>query len=98
MILDSLMRPEPRIYKKDPNGIVENVSMDSQLLNLIRNRLVPKDLKQISQDFINKCIFILKVKYQDIIDNFFDKHDFNPKLLKTYDPLNPDLNAHPSIL
>lgn len=98
MILDSLMRPEPRIYKKDPNRIVENVSIDSQLLNLIRNRLVPKDLKQISKDFIKKYILISNNKYKEIIDIFFDTHDFNPKLLKTYDTLNPDINAHPSIL
>jgi hypothetical protein len=98
MILDSLMRPEPRIYKKDPNRIVENVSIDSQLLNLIRNRLVPKDLKQISKDFIKKYILISNNKYKEIIDLFFYKHDFNPKLLKTYDTLNPNLNAHPSIL
>jgi predicted nucleotidyltransferase component of viral defense system len=98
VILDSLMRPEPRIYKKNPNKIVDNVSIDNQLLNLIRNREVPKDLKPKSQDFIRKYISISKEKYQDIIDNFFDKHEFNPKSLKTYERLNPDISSHPSIL
>ena len=98
VIIDSLMRPEPRIYKKDPKTIVDNVSIDNQLLNLIRNREILKDLKSKSQDFVRKYISISKEKYQDIIDTFFNKHEFNPKLLKTYDILNSDINSHPSIL
>ncbi len=98
VIIDSLMRPEPRIYKQNPKTILENASIDNQFLNLIRNRKVPKDLKQKSQDFINKYISISKEKYQEIIDTFFDKHNFNPKLLQRYDILNSDINSHPSIL
>ena len=98
VIIDSLMRPEPRIYKQNPRTIVENVSIDNQLLNLIKNREVPRDLKLRSQDFINKYISISKEKYQEIIDTFFDKHEFNPKLLKRDDALNSDISLHPSIL
>lgn len=98
IILDSLMRPEPRIYKKNPNTILDNLSIDNQLLNLIRNRNVPKDLKPRSQEFVRKYISISKNKYQDIIDTFFDKHEFNPKLLKTFETLNPDICSHPNIL
>jgi predicted nucleotidyltransferase component of viral defense system len=98
IILDSLMRPEPRLYKKDTKRIVDAVSIDNQLLNLIRNRDVPKDLKPKSQEFIIKYVSIAKEKYQDIIDTFFDEHVFNPKLLKTYHDLNPDISSHPSIL
>jgi hypothetical protein len=92
------MRPEPRIYKQNPKTIVENVSIDSQLLNLIRNREVPRELKPRSQDFINKYLSISKEKYREIIDTFFDKHEFNPKLLKRDDILNSDVSVHPSIL
>jgi len=98
IILDSLMRPEPRLYKKYPKKIVENVSIDSQLLNLIRNKEVPRDLKSKSLEFIGKYVSIAQEKYQDILDTFFDKHEFNPKLLKTYNRLNPDIKAHPNIL
>ncbi|MBN2065455.1 MAG: nucleotidyl transferase AbiEii/AbiGii toxin family protein [Candidatus Thermoplasmatota archaeon] len=98
VIIDSLMHPEPRIYKQNPKTIVDNVSIDNQLLNLIRNREIPKDLKTKSQDFIRKYISISKEKYQDVIDTFFNKHEFNPKLLKNYNILNPDINSHPSIL
>jgi len=98
IILDSLMRPEPRIYKKNPNKILDNLSIDNQLLNLIRNRKIPKDLKPRSQDFVRKYISISKSKYQDIIDTFFDKHAFNPRLLKTFETLNPDICSHPNIL
>jgi len=98
VIIDSLMRPEPRIYKQNPKKIGENVSIDSQLLNLIRNRKIPKDLKPKSRDFINKYISISKEKYHEIIDTFFDKHEFNPKLLKKDDILNSDISLHPSIL
>ena len=98
IIIDSLMRPEPRIYKQNPKIIVDNVSIDNQLLNLIRSREVPKDLKSKSKDFIGKYISITKEKYQEIIDTFFDKHTFNPKLLKNHYMLNSDINSHPSIL
>jgi len=98
VILDSLMRPEPRLYKKDPKKIMENVSVDNQLLNLIRNKEIPKDLKPKSQAFVRTYISIAHEKYQDIIDTFFDKHEFNPTLLKTYRSLNPDVHAHPNIL
>jgi len=98
IIIDSLMRPEPRIYKQNLKNIVENVSIDTQLLNLIRDGEVPRDLKQKSQDFINKYISISKEKYQEIVDAFFDKHRFNPKLFKNCDILNSDISSHPSIL
>lgn len=35
MIIDSLMRPEPRIYNRNPEGIVKNVSIDNQLFQYI---------------------------------------------------------------
>ena len=98
IILDSLMRPEPRLYKKDLKKIVENISINNKLLNLLRNGEVPKDLKLKSQDFINKYIIVVKEKYLDIIDTFFDKQVFNPKLFKTFDSLNPDISSHPGIL
>lgn len=98
IILDSLMRPEPRLYKKDLKKILENISINNKLLNLLRNGEVPKDLKLKSQDFINEYIIVVKEKYLDIIDTFFDKQIFNPKLLKTFDSLNPDISSHPGIL
>ena len=98
LVIDSLMRPEPRIYKRNPKTILDNVLIDNQLLNLIRSGEIPKDLKQKSQDFVNKYISISKEKYQEIIDTFFDKHEFNPKLLKNYAILNSDIKSHPSIL
>jgi len=67
-------------------------------LNLIRNREVPKDLKPKSQNFINEYISISKEKYQEIIDAFFDKHEFDPELLKNYITLNQSINSHPGIL
>lgn len=98
VIVDSLMRPEPRIYKQNPNTIVDNVSVDDQLLNLIRNREIPKDLKPESQSFINKYITISKEKYAKIIDSFFDNYEFNIKSLNSDDILNLDISSHPSIL
>ncbi|MBU0497512.1 MAG: hypothetical protein KKC68_02745 [Candidatus Thermoplasmatota archaeon] len=92
------MRREPRIYKKNPRAVVENISIDTQLLTLIRNREIPKDLKTKSLNFIDKYIFISKVTYPEIIDTFFDKYEFNPSLLERDDVLNSDIGVHPSIL
>lgn len=98
VIIDSLMRSEPRLYKQNPKTVIENISVDNELLNLLRNRKIPEDLKEKSYDFISKYISISKEKYQDIIDTFFNKHEFDPKLLKNYNTLNTDINLHPSIL
>lgn len=98
IIIDSLMRPEPRIYAKNSKTVVENVSVDNQLINLIRNRKIPEDLKTKSQRFIDKYISISKEKYSEIIDKFYDKHEFDFKLLKKDSILNSDINSHPNIL
>jgi len=98
IIIDSLMRSEPRIYKQNPKTILNNVSIDNELLNLIRNRKVPKDLKSKCQEFINRYISISKEKYQKMIDTFFDKYEFKPKILKNYEILNSNISSHPSIL
>lgn len=98
MIIDSLMRPEPRIYQHDPQEIVNSVTVDNRLLNLIQSREVPKDLKTQAYDFIKKYISISKQKYHKIIDTFFDEHEFNPRLLKNYDILHSAIASHPSIL
>ncbi len=96
--IDSLMRPEPRIYKHSLKTILDNISIDNELLNLIRNREVPEDLKTKSHDFISKYISISKEKYQEVIDAFFDNYEFNPELFKNYKILNSEISSHPSIL
>lgn len=98
MIIDSLMRPEPRIYNRNPEGIVKNVSIDNQLLNLVRNRKIPEDLKTKSQRFINTLISTSKEKYTEIIDKFYDNHEFDPTLFKKDDDINSNISSHPSII
>lgn len=98
MIIDSLMRPEPRIYNRNPEGIVKNVSIDNQLLNLVRNRKIPEDLKTKSQRFINTLISTSKEKYTEIIDKFYDNHEFDPTLFKKEDDINSNISSHPSII
>jgi predicted nucleotidyltransferase component of viral defense system len=98
MIIDSLMRPEPRIYNRNPEGIVKNVSIDNQLLNLVRNRKIPEDLKTKSQRFINTLISTSQEKYTEIIDKFYDNHEFNPTLFKKDDDINSNISSHPSII
>ena len=98
MIIDSLMRPEPRIYNRNPEGIVKNVSIDNQLLNLVRNRKIPEDLKTKSQHFINTLISTSKEKYTEIIDKFYDNHEFDPTLFKKDDDINSNISSHPSII
>ncbi|TXT53189.1 MAG: hypothetical protein BAJALOKI1v1_2630001 [Promethearchaeota archaeon] len=98
MIIDSLMRPEPRIYNRNPEGIVKNVSIDNQLLNLVRNRKIPEDLKTKSQRFINTLISTSKEKYAEIIDTFYDHHEFDPTLFKKDDDINSNISSHPSII
>jgi len=98
MVIDSLMRKEPRLYRRNPDNIIKNVIIDDQLKNLIRNRHVPTDIKEKTQIFITKHLDNSKEKYKTLIDTFFDNHRFEPTLIKHHHLLNPHINEHPSIL
>jgi predicted nucleotidyltransferase component of viral defense system len=98
MVIDSLMRKEPRLYNRNPGNIIKNVMIDDQLKNLIRNRLVPADIKEKTQIFLTKHLDNSKKKYKTIIDTFFDNHQFEPTLVKHHNLLNTHIIDHPSIL
>ena len=98
MVIDSLMRKEPRLYNRNPDTIIKNVMIDDQLKNLIRNRHVPADIKEKTQIFLAKHLDNSKKKYKTIIDTFFDDHRFEPTLVKHYNLLNIHITEHPSIL
>ena len=98
IVIDSLMRKEPRLYNHNPDNIIKNVMIDDQLKNLIRNKYVPADIKEKTQVFITKRLNNSKVKYKTLIDTFFDNHRFEPTLLEHRDLLNQHITKHPSIL
>jgi predicted nucleotidyltransferase component of viral defense system len=98
VVIDSLMRKEPRLYNRNPGNIIKNVMIDDQLKNLIRNRLVPADIKEKTQIFLTEHLDNSKKKYKTIIDTFFDDHQFEPTLVKHYNLLNTHIIDHPSIL
>jgi len=98
MVIDSLMRKEPRLYLRNPDTIIKNVMIDDQLKNLIRNRPVPTEIKEKTQIFLTKHLDNSKKKYKTIIDTFFDDHQFEPTRMKHYNLLNTHIIEHPSIL
>ncbi|MCX6665681.1 MAG: nucleotidyl transferase AbiEii/AbiGii toxin family protein [Euryarchaeota archaeon] len=98
MVIDSLMRKEPRLYHRNPDNIIKNVMIDDQLKNLIQNKYVPADIKEKTQVFITKHLNNSKDKYKTFIDTFFDHHRFEPNLLEHHDILNQHITDHPSIL
>jgi len=98
MVVDSLMRPEPRLYNYDADQVVDHVNTDDQLKNLLHNRKVPGDIKDKTRDFIKKNLSKSKERYIEIIDTFFDKQSFEPELLDNYQVLNSRIKKHPSIL
>lgn len=97
-IIDSLTRPEPRLYKHDPAKVIESVNIDDQLKNLVRNRCVPDELKEKSITFINGVLKNVKEKYSKNIDEFFDNLEFNSKKFDFYKHLNTKIHEHPGIL
>ena len=98
MVVDSFMREEPRLYKRNASQVISNVKIDDQLKNLLRNRQVPVDLKETTRIFVGNILSKSKKEYKEIIDTFFDKHRFEPTLLEDYITLNPHIDKHPSIL
>ena len=98
VVLDSLMRPEPKIFDRNPKSIFEDVSIDNRLINLIRDGKIPKDLKTRSKYFIDKYISISKEKYSEIINKFFDEHWLDYSLLKKSNILHLDICSHPGLL
>lgn len=97
MVLDSLMRPKPKLYQQKPKTIIENITLDNYLLPLLHNRQIPKDLKEKTTAFIQKNLKQVHNEYKEIIDLFFDKANFDPTLFKSHDQLNPNISSHPSI-
>jgi len=98
LVIDSLMRKEPRLYHRNSDNIIKDVMIDDQLKNLIRNRDVPKDIKEKTQVFITKHLNKSKDTYKTVIDTFFDHHQFEPTLLKHHNLLNQHITKHPSIV
>ncbi|MGM0510713.1 MAG: nucleotidyl transferase AbiEii/AbiGii toxin family protein [Thermoplasmatota archaeon] len=98
LIIDSMMRPEPRIYEQKIDNILDHVSIDEQLLNLLRTRNIPNDLRSYSHTFIEKYVSLTEERYQGLIDAFFDEYRFEPELFDNHDELNPSLDEHPSIM
>ncbi len=98
LLIDSFMRPEPRIYKQDIEKMMDHVSIDEEISKLVRGRKIPKDIKKKSKEFIKKYISLSEERYKDMIDIFFDEHRFKPQLFKNHDELNPSIESHPSIL
>jgi len=98
IVIDSLMRREPRLYQFNVKKLIDNVTVDNQLKNLIHNRKVPADLKQKAELFLEKYIAKVKEQYKDIIDVFFEKYQFKPEILEEYNILNNRIKEHPSIL
>jgi len=98
LVIDSLMRPEPRIYKQDIEKMLDHVSVDEDISRLVMNRDIPEDLKDRCRSFIMKYISLSKERYKELIDTFYDEHEFKPELLASKKKLNPDIASHPAIL
>lgn len=98
MLIDSLMRPEPRLYNHNIDQIIEHINIDDQLRNLLRDRKVPDDLKDKTREFVYTTLSTSKKKYKEIIDIFFEKYSFKPELLDNQHILNSRIKRHPSIL
>lgn len=98
LVIDSLMRPEPRIYRQDVEKMMDAVSLDENVSRLIRKKKIPKDLETISLSFVLRYVSLSKEQYRSMIDTFFDEHKFKPELLNGYSKLHPSIGSHPSIL
>lgn len=98
LVMDSLMRPEPRIYRQDTEKMMDSVSLDEGVSRLIRKKKIPKDLETRTLSFVRKYVSLSKERYISMIDIFFDEHEFKPELFKNYDKLHPSIESHPSIL
>ncbi len=98
LVIDSLMRPEPRIYRQDVEKMIDTVSLDEDVSRLIRKKKIPKDLETRSLSFVRRYVPLSKERYKSMIDTFFDEHEFKPESLKGYNKLHPSIGSHPSIL
>lgn len=98
VVIDSLMRPEPRIYEQDIEKMLDDVSIGENISRLLINRDIPEDLKERCRSFIQKYISLSKDKYKELIDTFYDEHEFKPELFASQNKLNKDISSHPAIL
>lgn len=98
IILDSLMREEPRLYERRASDAIQNVEIDERLKNLLRNGKVPKNMREKTKPFVNTYLDKVKKFHRDFIDEFFDKHIFDRNLFEYGHLLNDKIESHPLIL
>lgn len=100
-IMDSLTRPEPknpRLSTVDVATILDSISIDDQLKNLLRNRKPPSDLKSQVRQFSEGILRDLTEEEIEVIDGFHDNGRMKFHRLPGSDLLNSEINSHPSLL
>jgi len=98
IVVDSLMRPKPKLYERAVDKMIDTVSVEEELLNLLIDKDLPEDLRERTHSFVSDYISRSKERYKELIDIFFEKLEFRPHLFDNSDKLNPSLKSHPNIL
>lgn len=98
-VVDSLMRRPPRLYEIDMEDLVNSISIDTALRNLITDSYkydfekIRKDVKKFSQDVISQ----LTIGERKVIDRYYDARVFDPELMDPKGELNREIQSHPMI-
>ncbi|MFW6305732.1 MAG: nucleotidyl transferase AbiEii/AbiGii toxin family protein [Candidatus Saliniplasma sp.] len=100
-VIDSLMRGEPKLYEIDVDDIIQNISIDSSLKNLLRikktSTLDIKNMIEKSKEFSKSIMSSLDEEEFDVIDRFYEHKKFEPERMDKEVILNPKITEHPSI-
>ena len=99
-VIDSLMRVQPRLYEIDVEKLVESISIDTALRNLLLKDISKYDFKLVRQDvkeFSQETIHQLTAGEMSVIDGFYDEKKFVPDYMDTEMILNRRITDHPLI-
>ncbi|MFO7991762.1 MAG: nucleotidyl transferase AbiEii/AbiGii toxin family protein [Thermoplasmata archaeon] len=101
-VIDSLMRGEPKLHEIDLNEVIDDISIDSSLRNLLcvdlSSTLNIKHMLEKSKEFSRSIISSLEEEEVDVINRFYEHREFEPERLDKEGILNPKTAEHPSIL
>ncbi|MBM3292304.1 nucleotidyl transferase AbiEii/AbiGii toxin family protein [Candidatus Bathyarchaeota archaeon] len=100
-VVDSLMRGQPKLNEIDSGEIIDQIPVDSGLLNLLKREIrdfSPAEARRKAKSFSNEIISSLTKDHRNAINKFQDEHRFHPELIDKNGVLNPRIKTHPMIL
>ncbi len=98
LVIDSLTRPERRLDRIATEIILKDARIEGNVEDLIFDDISIGKVSNEVNGFVNKLMDEIKKQWSPLIDDFFERHVFNPDEYISKGILNESIREHPGIL